>query len=110
MIELKRAIRLQLCKPVTWIPLVWGVACGTYRYFILAFSWYRRKRLNFADILHSTTIGAAASGNYHTWYPFSDGSIPTRVYAEDALKGQLSYFKLMRICRHFYERLFCYKS
>ena len=22
------AIRLQLCKPVTWIPLIWGVACG----------------------------------------------------------------------------------
>ena len=35
------AIRLQLCKPVTWIPLIWGVACG-----------------------------AAASGNYHTWNPF----------------------------------------
>jgi hypothetical protein len=32
------AIRLQLTKPVTWIPLVWGVMCG-----------------------------AAASGNYH-WY------------------------------------------
>lgn len=35
------AIRLQLCKPVTWIPLLWGVACG-----------------------------AAASGNYNTWNPF----------------------------------------
>ena len=37
------AIRLQLCKPVTWIPLIWGVACG-----------------------------AAASGNYHTWLVSSD--------------------------------------
>jgi len=37
------AIRLQLCKPVTWIPLIWGVACG-----------------------------AAASGNYHTWNPFAN--------------------------------------
>ena len=36
------AIRLQLCKPVTWIPLIWGVACG-----------------------------AAASGNYHTWLIFN---------------------------------------
>ena len=54
----KRAIRLQLCKPVTWIPLVWGVACG-----------------------------AAASGNFHTWYPFNDGSVPTSVYIEDALKA-----------------------
>jgi chlorophyll/bacteriochlorophyll a synthase len=35
-------IRLQLMKPVTWIPLIWGVICG-----------------------------AAASGNYHTWNPFA---------------------------------------
>lgn len=35
-------IRLQLTKPVTWIPLIWGVMCG-----------------------------AAASGNYHwIWNPF----------------------------------------
>ena len=35
-------IRLQLTKPVTWIPLLWGVMCG-----------------------------AAASGNYHwIWNPF----------------------------------------
>jgi chlorophyll synthase len=33
----KWAIRLQLTKPVTWVPLIWGVACG-----------------------------AAASGNYHS--------------------------------------------
>ena len=24
----KWAIRLQLTKPVTWVPLIWGVACG----------------------------------------------------------------------------------
>eukprot|EP00611_Tribonema_gayanum_P030618 TRINITY_DN8582_c0_g1_i1.p2 TRINITY_DN8582_c0_g1~~TRINITY_DN8582_c0_g1_i1.p2 ORF type:complete len:425 (-),score=156.84 TRINITY_DN8582_c0_g1_i1:156-1385(-) len=35
-------IRLQLTKPVTWIPLLWGVICG-----------------------------AAASGNYHTWNPLA---------------------------------------
>mmetsp|Transcript_15405 Transcript_15405/g.22887 ORF Transcript_15405/g.22887 Transcript_15405/m.22887 type:complete len:409 (+) Transcript_15405:15-1241(+) len=35
-------IRIQLMKPVTWIPLIWGVICG-----------------------------AAASGNYHTWNPFA---------------------------------------
>jgi chlorophyll synthase len=52
------AIRLQLCKPVTWIPLIWGVACG-----------------------------AAASGNFHTWYPFNDGSVPIGMYVEDALKA-----------------------
>ena len=28
------AIRLQLCKPVTWIPLIWGVACGVSLIFI----------------------------------------------------------------------------
>ena len=51
------AIRLQLCKPVTWIPLIWGVACG-----------------------------AAASGNYHTWNPFSDdNNIPLVI--EDAFKA-----------------------
>ncbi|KAJ1423089.1 bacteriochlorophyll/chlorophyll a synthase [Ochromonadaceae sp. CCMP2298] len=52
------AIRLQLCKPVTWIPLIWGVACG-----------------------------AAASGNYHTWNPFSAENAPTGVLVEDALKA-----------------------
>ena len=45
-------------KPVTWIPLIWGVACG-----------------------------AAASGNFHTWTPFNDGSVPVSLYAEDALKA-----------------------
>lgn len=24
----KLAIRVQLMKPVTWVPLIWGVACG----------------------------------------------------------------------------------
>jgi chlorophyll synthase len=52
------AIRLQLCKPVTWIPLIWGVACG-----------------------------AAASGNYHTWNPFGSGDVPASLIAEDALKA-----------------------
>ena len=52
------AIRLQLCKPVTWIPLIWGVACG-----------------------------AAASGNYHTWNPFGSGDIPASLIAEDAAKA-----------------------
>eukprot|EP01036_Dinobryon_divergens_P026938 gene26938-35637_t len=51
------AIRLQLCKPVTWIPLIWGVACG-----------------------------AAASGNYHTWNPF-DESQSLGLVAEDAIKA-----------------------
>lgn len=54
------AIRLQLCKPVTWIPLIWGVACG-----------------------------AAASGNYHTWNPFAspEEAVATSVVVEDALKA-----------------------
>jgi chlorophyll synthase len=51
------AIRLQLCKPVTWIPLIWGVACG-----------------------------AAASGNYHTWNPF-DSTQDLGLVTEDALKA-----------------------
>eukprot|EP01035_Chromulina_nebulosa_P019935 gene19935-25898_t len=51
------AIRLQLTKPVTWIPLIWGVACG-----------------------------AAASGNYHTWNPFN-GEVPISLVVEDALKA-----------------------
>ena len=53
------AIRLQLMKPVTWIPLIWGVACG-----------------------------AAASGNYHTWNPFdTSGTVPGSLIVEDALKA-----------------------
>lgn len=59
----KWAIRLQLCKPVTWIPLIWGVACG-----------------------------AAASGNYHTWNPFSSSDIPASVYALDAAKAATCMF------------------
>ena len=54
-------IRLQLMKPATWIPLIWGVACG-----------------------------AAASGNYHAiWNLFGDA--PTTdswgVVGEDTLKA-----------------------
>ncbi|CAK9249572.1 unnamed protein product [Sphagnum jensenii] len=51
------AIRLQLLKPVTWIPLIWGVACG-----------------------------AAASGNYHTWNPLNN-EVPLALVGEDALKA-----------------------
>lgn len=57
------AIRLQLCKPVTWIPLIWGVACG-----------------------------AAASGNFHTWNPFSASDLPASVYVEDAVKAASCMF------------------
>ncbi|RYH21426.1 chlorophyll synthase ChlG [archaeon] len=52
------AIRLQLMKPVTWIPLIWGVACG-----------------------------AAASGNYHTWNPFASDPAPLSLVAKDAMKA-----------------------
>lgn len=53
------AIRLQLTKPVTWIPLVWGVMCG-----------------------------AAASGNYHwMWNPFDENDRDVMLGATDAAKG-----------------------
>jgi chlorophyll synthase len=52
-------IRLQLTKPVTWIPLVWGVMCG-----------------------------AAASGNYHwIWNPFDPADRDVSLGLEDAAKG-----------------------
>lgn len=52
-------IRLQLTKPVTWIPLVWGVMCG-----------------------------AAASGNYHwIWNPFDPNDRNVLLGLEDTLKG-----------------------
>eukprot|EP00545_Synedropsis_sp_CCMP1620_P007596 CAMPEP_0119004498 /NCGR_PEP_ID=MMETSP1176-20130426/1174_1 /TAXON_ID=265551 /ORGANISM="Synedropsis recta cf, Strain CCMP1620" /LENGTH=424 /DNA_ID=CAMNT_0006956205 /DNA_START=37 /DNA_END=1311 /DNA_ORIENTATION=+ len=52
-------IRLQLTKPVTWIPLVWGVMCG-----------------------------AAASGNYHwIWNPFDPNDRDVMLGLEDASKG-----------------------
>jgi len=55
----KWKIRLQLTKPVTWIPLVWGVMCG-----------------------------AAASGNYHwMWNPFDANDRDVLLGATDALKG-----------------------
>lgn len=52
------AIRLQLLKPVTWIPLIWGVACG-----------------------------AAASGHYHTWNPFDSNGPSADLIISDALKS-----------------------
>jgi len=52
------AIRLQLTKPVTWIPLVWGVMCG-----------------------------AAASGNYHwIWNPFDPNDRDVLLGFSDAFK------------------------
>jgi len=55
----KWKIRLQLTKPVTWIPLVWGVMCG-----------------------------AAASGNYHwIWNPFDPNDRDVLLGLEDASKG-----------------------
>jgi len=54
-------IRLQLTKPGTWIPLIWGVACG-----------------------------AAASGNYHAiWNLFGDAPTTDSVglVAEDTFKA-----------------------
>lgn len=52
-------IRLQLTKPVTWIPLLWGVMCG-----------------------------AAASGNYHwIWNPFDPNDRDVLLGLEDAAKG-----------------------
>jgi len=52
-------IRLQLTKPVTWIPLVWGVMCG-----------------------------AAASGNYHwIWNPFDPNDRDIALGLEDTAKG-----------------------
>mmetsp|Transcript_10995 Transcript_10995/g.17007 ORF Transcript_10995/g.17007 Transcript_10995/m.17007 type:complete len:420 (-) Transcript_10995:92-1351(-) len=52
-------IRLQLTKPVTWIPLVWGVMCG-----------------------------AAASGNYHwMWNPFDPNDRDIMLGLTDASKG-----------------------
>ena len=55
-------IRLQLTKPVTWVPLIWGVTCG-----------------------------AAASGNYHTWNPF-DPSVDVGLCAMDAAKAATCMF------------------
>lgn len=52
-------IRLQLTKPVTWIPLIWGVMCG-----------------------------AAASGNYHwIWNPFDPNDRDVMLGLTDAAKG-----------------------
>jgi chlorophyll/bacteriochlorophyll a synthase len=52
-------IRLQFTKPVTWIPLLWGVVCG-----------------------------AAALGNYHCiWNPFDVNEWNVLLGIEDMLKG-----------------------
>ena len=36
-------IRLQLTKPVTWVPLVWGVMCGAAASGNYHWMWNRRK-------------------------------------------------------------------
>lgn len=54
-------IRIQLMKPVTWIPLIWGVVCG-----------------------------AAASGNYHWANPLDQANpdaVPLSLGLEDAAKA-----------------------
>ena len=59
--EDKWKIRVQLMKPVTWVPLIWGVMCG-----------------------------AAASGNYQWWNPLTIGQaghVPFGVAAEDLLQA-----------------------
>jgi len=57
-------IRLQLTKPITWIPLVWGVMCG-----------------------------AAASGNYHwIWNPFDENDRNVVLGLTDAAKGLTAMF------------------
>lgn len=57
-------IRLQLTKPVTWVPLVWGVMCG-----------------------------AAASGNYHwIWNPFDPNDRDVLLGLTDTAKGLTAMF------------------
>lgn len=57
-------IRLQLTKPVTWIPLIWGVMCG-----------------------------AAASGNYHwMWNPFNENDRDVLLGLEDTAKAIVAMF------------------
>jgi chlorophyll synthase len=59
-------IRVQLTKPVTWVPLIWGVACG-----------------------------AAASGNFHWWNPFTigqPGHIPLNLALSDYAKALTAMF------------------
>lgn len=59
--EDKWKIRVQLMKPVTWVPLVWGVMCG-----------------------------AAASGNYQWWNPLTIGQpdhVAFSLAAEDLLQA-----------------------
>jgi len=59
-------IRLQLTKPVTWAPLICGVACG-----------------------------AAASGNFHWWNPFTagqPGAVPLSLAVSDMLKVLTAMF------------------
>ena len=51
-------IRLQLMKPVTWIPLIWGVLCG-----------------------------AAASGNFHWRLPEVGASIACMLMSGPLLAG-----------------------
>ena len=58
-------IRLQLMKPATWVPLIWGVACG-----------------------------AAASGNYHAiWNLFGDA--PTTSSAGEVAIDTVKAFSAM---------------
>ena len=66
-------IRLQLMKPATWVPLIWGVACG-----------------------------AAASGNYHAiWNLFGDA--PTTSSAGEVAIDTVKAFSAMILAGPFSE-------
>jgi 4-hydroxybenzoate polyprenyltransferase len=91
-------IRLQLMKPATWVPLIWGVACGA-----AASGKHPTEKLRFrpaAIARNSTALRQSANtaptcsllpaGNYHAvWNLF--GSAPTTdswaVVGEDTLKA-----------------------
>jgi len=92
-------IRIQLMKPVTWIPLLWGVVCR-YR-------GGREGRREIESCLRSSVVGlqnlthvplhislqvcgAAASGNYHWANPFDQANpdaVPLSLGLEDAAKA-----------------------
>ena len=89
-------IRLQLTKPVTWVPLVWYV-CSPSK---VGMQFYREKVmstfLHFLSSYHllssfaymGVMCGAAASGNYHwIWNPFDPNDRDVALGLTDAAKG-----------------------
>jgi chlorophyll/bacteriochlorophyll a synthase len=98
----KWKIRLQLTKPVTWVPLIWGEGqhqqCprARMRRFVQGVPNYILRVMSYA-VLAGVLCGAAASGQF-TWTPDNVGkSVLCMFMSGPLLTG---YTQVHLVCSH----------